>query len=81
MTPEKTGRQRRKCENKEASEFIKKLKIERKQRDKSKKLPKGLDDEYIQKLENMMEERKIKEVFLGKNKALGTGKRGEEKGD
>lgn len=46
---------------KEASEFIKKLKQQKRMREKSKKAPK-IDNEYLQKLEDMMEQRRLKEV-------------------
>ena len=48
---------------KEASGFIRKLKMEKRQREKNKfQKPAKIDDEYIQKLEDMMKQRKLKEV-------------------
>ena len=46
---------------KEASEFIKKLKLEKRVREKSRKVH-IIDDEYIGRLEDMMEQRKMMEV-------------------
>lgn len=47
---------------KEASGFIKKLKMEKKLREKSQFKHNKYDDEYIQKIEEMMLQRKAKEV-------------------
>ena len=47
---------------KEATGFIKKLKLEKRQREKRQLKPAKIDDNYVQQLEDMMEQRRLKEV-------------------